>query len=154
MNAINFYRLARFFYEMKIPLLPGVFRWLMFLIYNSVIPPQCSIGKGSYFTHGGIGVVLHPDCKIGDRVSIGQGVTLGGSFGSSVPIVEDDVWIGPGVRILGGVKIGRNSIIGANAVVVNDVPENSVVGGVPAKIIKTIPPGSLDVSEGRLRDTL
>lgn len=152
MNAINFYRLARFFYEMRIPVLPGIFRWLMFLVYNSVIPPQCTIGKGSYFTHGGIGVVLHPDCKIGDRVAIGQGVTLGGSFGSDVPVVESDVWIGPGARILGGVKIGRNSIIGANAVVVRDVPENSVVGGVPAKIIKTIPPGALDALGGQLRN--
>jgi acetyltransferase-like isoleucine patch superfamily enzyme len=66
--------------------------------------------------------------------------------------VENDVWIGPGVRILGEVTVGSNSIIGANAVVTRDVAENSVVGGVPAKLIRTIKPGSLDVAGGRLLD--
>jgi serine O-acetyltransferase len=151
MNAIYFYRMAHFFYKVRIPIIPAAFRWLMFLIYNSVIPPKCVIGRGAYFTHGGIGVVLHPDCKIGDRVSIGQGVTLGGSFGSGAPIVGSDVWIGPGVRILGNVIIGSNCIIGANAVVTRDVPDNSIVGGVPAKLIRTIEPGALDVLNGQLR---
>jgi len=103
------------------------------------------------FAHGGIGVVLHPDCKIGERVMIGQGVTIGGTFGSGTPIVGSDVWIGPGVRILGDVTIGSNCIIGANAVVTRDVPDNSVVGGVPAKLLKTIEPGALDVLKGQLR---
>ena len=152
MNAIHIYRVANFLYRMHIPLLPGLLRFLMFLLYNSVIPPQCSIGKGSSLAHGGIGSVLHPDCRIGARVLIGQGVTLGGSFGSGAPIVESDVWIGPGVRILGKVTIKRNSIIGANAVVTRDVAENSVVGGVPAKLIRAIKPDSLDVANGRLRD--
>ena len=124
----------------------------MFLLFNSVLPPQCKIGKSSFFAHGGIGVVLHPDCRIGERVLIGQGVTIGGTFGSGVPTVENDVWIGPGVRILGDVTIGSNSIIGANAVVIRDVAENSVVGGIPAKLIRTIKPGSLDVVHGTLRD--
>lgn len=82
MNAIHIYRVANCLYRMHIPLLPGLLRFLLFLLYNSVIPPQCSIGKGSSFAHGGIGTVLHPDCRIGERVQIGQGVTLGGSFGS------------------------------------------------------------------------
>ena len=152
MNAIYIYRVANFLYRAHIPLLPGLLRFLMFLLYNSVIPPQCSIGKDSSFAHGGIGTVLHPDCRIGERVLIGQNVTLGGTFGSGVPTVESDVWIGPGVRILGKVTIKRNSIIGANAVVTRDVAENSVVGGVPAKLIRAIKPDSLDVANGRLRD--
>jgi len=151
MNAIKIYRIARFLYVAGIPILPGVIRWLMFLLYNSTIPPQCAIGRDSLFGHGGIGVVLHPDCKIGDRVLIGQGVTLGGTFGSGAPTVENDVWIGPGARILGELTIGQNSIVGANAVVTRDVPENSIVGGIPAKLIRTIEPGQLDVLEGRLR---
>lgn len=152
MNAIYSYRIAHFLEKNRIPILPELLRWLMFAMYNSVIPAKCIIGKGSLFAHGGIGVVLHPDCVIGERVMIGQGVTIGGTFGSGAPIVGSDVWIGPGVRILGDVKIGSNSIIGANAVVVRDVPENSVVGGVPAKLIRTIEPGALDVLEGRLRN--
>jgi len=152
MNAIYIYRVSSFLYRMHIPLLPGLLRFLIFLLYNSVIPPQCSIGKGSSFSHGGIGIVLHPDCCIGERVLIGQGVTLGGSFGSGAPSIESDVWIGPGVRILGEITIGQNSIIGANAVVIRDVAENSVMAGVPAKLIRSINPGSLDVAEGRLRN--
>lgn len=152
MNAIYLYRIAHFLAKSRIPILPGLFRWLIFILYNSVIPAQCVIGRGSLFAHGGIGVVLHANCKIGERVMIGQGVTIGGTFGSGTPIISSDVWIGPGVRILGDVTVGRNSIIGANAVVVRDVPENSIVGGVPAKLIKTIEPGALDVLKGRLRN--
>lgn len=152
MNAIRFYRLANFLYRSKVPLLPGFVRYLMFLLFNSFIPPQCQIGRGSYFAHGGIGVVLHPDCRIGERVLIGQGVTLGGTFGSGVPVIDDDVWIGPGVRILGDITVGNNSIIGANAVVTKDIEPNSVVGGVPARLIRTIKPGALDVINGKLED--
>jgi serine O-acetyltransferase len=152
MNAIYLYHIAHFLAKSRVPILPGLFRWLIFFLYNSVIPAQCVIGKSSLFAHGGIGVVLHPDCKIGERVMIGQGVTIGGTFGSGTPIVGSDVWIGPGVRILGDVTIGSNCIIGANAVVTRDVPDNSVVGGVPAKLLKTIEPGALDVLEGRLRN--
>lgn len=154
MNAIKLYRIARALSNAKVPVLPELLRLLIFFLYNSAIPPRCEIGKQSYFIHGGIGVVLHPDCKIGKRVAIGQGVTLGGSFGSGAPIVHDDVWIGPGARILGSVTIGRNSIIGANAVVVKDVAENSVMGGVPAKLIRTLKPGELDALEGSLRNSI
>jgi serine O-acetyltransferase len=153
MNAIYLYRIAHFLAKSRVPIIPGLLRSLIFFLYNSAIPAQCVIGRGTLFAHGGIGVVLHPDCKIGERVMIGQGVTIGGTFGSGAPIVGSDVWIGPGVRILGDVTIGRNSIIGANAVVVRDVPDNSVVGGVPAKLIRTIEPGALDVLEGRLRNS-
>lgn len=152
MNAIHLYRIASYLYRIHVPVLPGLLRFLMFLLYNSAIPPQCRIGRGSTFAHGGIGIVLHPDCRIGERVLIGQGVTLGGSFGSGAPTIGDDVWIGPGVRILGEVSIGSNTIIGANAVVTRDVAGNSVVGGVPARLIRTIRPGALDVAAGRLRD--
>lgn len=152
MNAIRLYRVAHYLHRKHIPLLPGLLRLLMFLLYNSVIPPECNIGKNSWFAHGGIGVVLHPDCFIGERVLIGQGVTIGGSFGSGAPTIENDVWIGPGVRILGAVTVGCNSIIGANAVVIKDVVENSVIGGVPGKLIRSIPPGALNVREGKLND--
>lgn len=152
MNAIHFYRVANLLYRLHIPLLPGFLRWLIFLLYNSAIPPQCYIGKDSWFAHGGIGVVLHPNCFIGERVLIGQGVTLGGSFGSGAPRIGNDVWIGPGARILGAVTVGCNSIIGANAVVIQDVKENSVIGGIPGKLIRSINPGALDVARGRLDD--
>lgn len=137
---------------MYVPFLPSLLRFLMFILYNSVIPPQCRIGNGSSFAHGGIGTVLHPNCIIGERALIGQGVTLGGTFGSGAPTVESDIWIGPGLRILGEITTGKNTVIGANAVVIHAVEENSVMGGVPAKLIRSIKPGSLDVAGGRLRD--
>ncbi len=153
MNAIYLYRVAHYLYCKHIPFLPNLLRLLIFLLYNSVIPPKCSIGKDSWFAHGGIGVVLHPDCLIGERVLIGQGVTIGGSFGSGVPKIGNDVWIGPGVRILGAITVGCNSIIGANAVVIQDVAENSVIGGIPGKLIRSIDPGALNVKEGVLNNT-
>ena len=152
MNAIHIYRLAHFLHVRRVPFIPTLLRFLMFFLYNSVIEPACHIGKGSYFAHGAIGIVLHPRCRIGDRVLIGQGVTLGGSFGSGPPTVENDVWIGPGARLLGAITVGQNSIVGANAVVTKDVAANSIVAGVPARVIKTIEPGSLDVANGILHD--
>jgi serine O-acetyltransferase len=74
---------------------------------------------------------------IGDRVHIDQGVTIGGNATSEgVPRVEDDVYIGAGAKLLGPILIGRGSVIGANAVVVKDVPQRSVVAGVPAVVIR------------------
>ncbi len=150
MNAIYSYRIAHHLYLLKIPVLPSILKWIIFLLYNSKIPPECSIGILSKFGHGGIGVVLHPKCVIGDRVLIGQGVTIGGSFGSGIPKINDDVWIGPGARIFGGISIGKNCVIGANSVVTKDVPDNCIVGGIPAKIIKKIQVNSLDVINGRI----
>ena len=70
---------------------------------------------------------------------IGQGVTIGRQLDpEGVPVIGNNVYISAGSRILGNIKIGNNVIIGANSVVIKDVPDNSIVAGVPAKIIKTI----------------
>jgi len=148
---MHIYRVSHYLYSLKIPILPIFFKWIIFLLYNSKIPPECSIGELSKFGHGGIGVVLHAECVIGDRVLIGQGVTIGGSFGSGVPKISSDVWIGPGARIFGDIRVGSNCVIGANSVVTKNIPDNCVVGGVPAKIIKEIPVNSLDVINGRMK---
>ena len=110
------------------------------MLHNSIIPPTAEIGKNSSFGYGGIGVVLHRNCIIGENCVIGQGCTIGGRAGhGGPPIIGDNVYIGPGARLLGDFKIGNNVVIGANAVVIKDVPDNSVVAGVPAKIINTDP---------------
>ena len=72
-------------------------------------------------------------------------------MGAGPPTIGDDVWIGPGARILGDISIGNNSVIGANAVVTKSFPANSVVGGVPARLLKTIGVGQLDTSSGTLQ---
>jgi serine O-acetyltransferase len=118
--------------------LPKIIELIIFLLYNSKIPSSCAIGKGTLLSYGGIGVVLHARCKVGNNVDIGTNVTIGGRSGHyDVPIIGNNVYIATGAKILGPIKIGSNVIIGANAVVINDVPDNVTVAGIPAKIIKS-----------------
>lgn len=135
-NAIKFYRIARFFYKRKIPFVPDLIKAIIFIIYNSSIPYECIIGKGSFFAYGGIGVVLHKRAKIGRNVVIGSNVTIGGKSGKwDVPVIADNVYISTGAKILGNVYVGEFVVIGANAVVIKDIPPNAVVAGIPAKIL-------------------
>lgn len=78
LNAIYFYRIARWLYLHHVPFLPKLITLLIFLIYNSKIPYQAHIGKGTTFGYGGVGVIVHSKAWIGDYVSIGQQVTIGG----------------------------------------------------------------------------
>ncbi|MGM1032031.1 MAG: serine O-acetyltransferase [Bacillota bacterium] len=137
MNAIYFYKIARFLYSFKIPLLPKFIKMIIFLIYNSSIPYESKIGKGTQFGYGGIGVVIHKKAVIGKNCIISQQVTIGGRSGlPEVPIIGNGVYIGAGAKILGPIKVGNNAKIGANAVIIKDVPDNAVVAGVPGKILK------------------
>jgi len=137
-NAISFYRAANWLWRHHIPLMPRILKLIIFILYNSSIPYDCSIGKGSFFGYGGIGVVLHRRSVLGCNVVISPGVTLGGRSGSEgVPLIGNNVYIATGAKILGDITIGDYVIIGANAVVLHSVPSGSVVAGVPAKIIKS-----------------
>ena len=139
MNAIYLYRVAHFLYCLKIPIIPFFIKQIIFLIFNSVVPYQCVIGKFSKLAYGGIGVVIHSRAVLGDKVIIGQNVTIGRKLDpSGVPVIGNNVYISAGSRILGNLTIGDNVIIGANSVVISDVPSNSIVAGVPAKIIRSI----------------
>jgi serine O-acetyltransferase len=96
-----------------------------------------NIGKGIYVGHFG-GIVVHEETVIGDNLNISQGVTIGqtnrGKY-MGTPIIGNNVYIAPGAKIIGGIKIGNNVAIGANAVVTKNVPDNAVVVGIPAEII-------------------
>lgn len=119
------------------PLLPKLLWHLQYLLFNSSVPGSCTLMKGTKFAYGGIGVVIHARAVVGRNCMIGQGVAISGKSGwYEVPVIGDNVEIHAGARVLGPVKIGDNVIIGANAVVVKDVPDNCVVAGVPARIIK------------------
>lgn len=136
LNAYHFWHLSSLLYRAKIPLLPSFIKLIIFLIYNSSIPFQCKIGKGTRFGYGGIGVVLHKRCTIGEKCTIGTNVTLGGKSGHyKVPIIGNNVYIATGAKILGPITIGNNVTIGANAVVINDVAEGETVAGIPARVI-------------------
>ncbi|WP_241697152.1 serine O-acetyltransferase [Winogradskyella eckloniae] len=110
---------------------------LCFLLYNSSIPYQCKINKGTRFGYGGIGVVLHKRVIIGSNCTIGTNVTIGGkSQHYEVPKIGNNVYIATGAKVLGPIHIGNNVTVGANAVVIDNVPDNAIVAGVPAKIIR------------------
>lgn len=100
------------------------------LLLGAELPGSCRIGKGIVLPHGGRGVVLHPTAVIGDDVIIFHQVTLGWNVE-----VKSGACIFPGAKVLEAVTIGRNSQVGANAVVTRDVPDDTVVAGVPARVI-------------------
>ncbi len=138
LNAIFFYRISRWLYCHHIPVLPKLFTLIIFLIYNSKVPYTAKIGKRTKFGYGGIGVVIHSDASIGCNCIISQHVTIGGGNSKypGVPIIGDNVKINHGSIVFGGIHIGNNVVIGANAVVNIPVPDNAIVAGVPAKIIR------------------
>lgn len=102
------------------------------------IHPGATIGKGLFIDHGH-GVVIGETTIIGDNVTLYQGVTLGGTgkeHGKRHPTIEDNVMISAGAKVLGSFTVGANSKIGAGSVVLNEVPPNSTVVGVPGHIVK------------------
>lgn len=107
--------------------------WRLQKKYHIQINPKAKIGYGFYIGHG-IGVVINYNATIGNNVNVSQFLTIGSNTGECATI-GDNVYIGPSVCVVGPVKIGSNSSIGAGAVVVNDVPQNATVVGVPAKVI-------------------
>lgn len=134
---IHFYRLSHFIYKLKIPIIPKLIYYFQYLAFNCAVPAEVKIGKNTRFGYGGIAVVIHKRATIGENCVIGTSVTIGGrSKHYEVPIIGDNVKISTGAKILGPIRIGNNVIIGANSVVISDVPDNSVVAGVPGKIIK------------------
>ena len=135
----HLYRFGHVMYKAKIPLLPLVMKLLIRILFYAAIDPKTEIGKNVLFGNNGLGIAIHPNTRIGDNVTITHHVTIGGSKGPGVPIIGDNVFIGAGARLFGDIKIGNNAKIGANAVVLIDVPENATAVGVPAKIIKHNP---------------
>ncbi|MCS7233485.1 MAG: serine O-acetyltransferase [Synergistetes bacterium] len=122
----------------KIPLLPRLLSHIVRFLTGIEIHPGAKIGKGFFIDHG-MGVVIGETAEIGDNVTIYHGVTLGGTGkekGKRHPTIDDGVVIGAGAKILGNIRIGRNSRIGAGSVVLKDVPPESTVVGVPGMVVK------------------
>ena len=138
------YRLAFHFDYLGCSFFAKFFSLINFFFFGIEIATKCKIGKGIFFPHTQ-GTVIGA-FSIGECVIIFQGVTLGArelnfSFDhKSRPVIEDNVTIGAGAKVLGGVNLGVGCSIGANAVVLNDVESGSVMVGIPAKkIIKSEP---------------
>jgi len=139
-------RLYLWSYERKIPFLTGHLYRKLILKYGCFIGPNAKIGMGIQFPHPN-GIVIGDGTIIGNNCIIYQQVTLGGRIigdaqRRNYPRVGNNVVIFAGAKIIGGVKIGDNVIIGANSVVNKDMPADSIVAGVPAKIIKKINTGT------------
>lgn len=137
MNALSLYRIGRWCYERRIPLVPALAYRLIYLLCNAAIPMSADIGEGVELAYGGLGLVLHERCKIGRFVSIGHRVTIGGrSRRWGVPVIEDRAVIGAGATLLGPIVVGAESVVAANAVVLDDVPPRAVVAGMPARVVR------------------
>jgi len=143
-KAIGFHRCAHFLHSLQVPFFPRMISEVSRFVTGIDIHPGAKIGRNLIIDHGH-GVVIGETAEIGDQVIIYQGVTLGGTDlrrAKRHPTVENGVVIGAGAKVLGNIRIGTGSRIGANSVVVSDVPANSTAVGIPAKIIKNgIEPG-------------
>ncbi|MFW9846755.1 MAG: serine O-acetyltransferase, partial [Candidatus Thorarchaeota archaeon] len=149
-QAILLHRIANFLHRLGIPYVPRFLSHVNRVMTQIEIHPGARIGSDFFIDHGG-GVVIGETAEIGNNVTIFQGVTLGGvsmTREKRHPTVGNDVVIGSGAQILGPVKIGNRVRIGANAVVTEDIPDDSVVVGVPGRIVarngKKVPKIDLD----------
>lgn len=138
LHALVAHRVAHFFYRLRLVFLARLISQISRFFTGIEIHPGAKIGKRFFIDHG-MGVVIGETSIIGDDVLIYQGVTLGGTGlqkGKRHPTIGNNVVIGGGAKVLGNITVGDNSYIGSNAVVINDVPANSTVVGVPGRITK------------------
>jgi serine O-acetyltransferase len=137
-QAVLVHRAAHALHESGVPMVPLALAYGIRAVSGVEIHPAASIGAEPFIDHGS-GVVIGETAEIGDRVTIYQGVTLGGTGfarGKRHPTVGDDVTIGSGAKLLGPITVGTGSKIGANTVVIEDVPASSTVVGNPGHPVR------------------
>lgn len=137
-KALRAYRRAHWFYLRKHNFIAKLISACARKRTGIDIHPGATIGKGLFIDHG-VGLVIGETTEIGDNVTLYQGVTLGGTgkdVGKRHPTLEDDVMVSAGAKILGPVRIGKGSKIGAGSVVLKDVPPYCTVVGVPGRVVR------------------
>jgi serine O-acetyltransferase len=137
-QALLAYRVAHALDEAEIPLAPTAISYLSRAVTGVEIHPAARIGDDFFIDHGS-GVVIGETAEIGDRVTLYQGVTLGGTGfqrGKRHPTLGDNVTVGSGAKLLGPIEVGHGAKVGANTVVIEDVPPNSTVVGNPGHTVK------------------
>ena len=130
--------ISHFLYKKNLLFLARLISQIARFLTGIEIHPGATLGAGILIDHG-MGVVIGETAELGDRITIYQGTTLGGTGkekGKRHPTVGNNVVIGAGSKVLGNIKIGSNSKIGANSVVLDDVPEGATVVGIPGKVVK------------------
>lgn len=138
LHALIMHRIAHKLNYWKIPLIPRIISNISRFLTGIEIHPAARIGRRFFIDHG-MGVVIGATTIIGDDVLLYQGVTLGGTgneHGKRHPTLGDNIVVGSGAKVLGNIEIGSNSRIGAGSVVVDSVPENSTVVGIPGRIVR------------------
>ncbi|MFC1903223.1 serine O-acetyltransferase [Chloroflexota bacterium] len=136
-HARQFHRLAHTLYRWRIPVLPRLISHSARFFTGIEIHPGAKIGDGFFIDHG-MGVVIGETAEIGENVTLYQDVTLGGTSQQKVkrhPTLGKNVVVGVGAQLIGAITIGDNSKIGAGSVVINSVPPNATVIGVPGRVV-------------------
>jgi serine O-acetyltransferase len=137
-QALLAHRVAHALWEADVPLVPRTIAYTSRSVTGVEIHPAARIGSDFFIDHGS-GVVVGETAEIGDRVTLYQGVTLGGTGfarGKRHPTLQDDVTVGSGAKLLGPVTVGRNAKVGANTVVIEDVPDHTTVVGNPGHPVR------------------
>jgi serine O-acetyltransferase len=137
-QALLAHRISHALKDAGVPLVPTAIAYTSRAVTGVEIHPAARIGTDFFIDHGS-GVVIGETAEIGDRVTLYQGVTLGGTGfarGKRHPTVEDDVTIGSGAKLLGPITVGHGAKVGANTVVIEDVPARSTVVGNPGHPVK------------------
>lgn len=141
---LKIYRVARWLHLHHVPVLPKVLKAVNRIAFGVVLPPSATIGSNVLLSYQGLGTVIHKDAVIDDDVTIASCVTIGGRSGNhTVPHIKKGAFIGTGAKVLGPVVVGEYASIGANAVVLEDIPPYAVAVGIPAKVIKYNKPEDL-----------
>ncbi len=138
-HAIVSYRMSHFLFKRKFFFLARLISQITRLLTGIEIHPGATIGRMLFIDHG-MGVVIGETAEIGDRVTLYQGVTLGGTgkhSGKRHPTLGDDVVVGSGAKVLGPIRVANGTKIGANSVLLKDTITNSTAVGIPARVINT-----------------
>lgn len=138
LHAVWWHLVAHWFFNHQLYFLARVISQVSRFFTGIEIHPGAKIGRRLFIDHG-MGIVIGETCTIGDNVTIYQGVTLGGTgkeSGKRHPDIGDNVLIAAGSKVLGNIKVGNNVNVGANSVVLRDVPDYCTVVGIPGHIVK------------------
>ena len=134
-------KLFRFYARLQawgIPVVPRLLYMLNRILFSVVLPPTVVMGRNVTLAYQGLSTVVHARARIGSNVYIGPCVVIGGRGGEhGVPVIENNVFIGAGARVLGPVTVGERAVVAAGAVVIRSVDAGTTVAGVPAKMINS-----------------
>ncbi|RJP15258.1 MAG: serine O-acetyltransferase [Candidatus Abyssobacteria bacterium SURF_5] len=156
-HALQFHRIAHWLWNRRLKLFGRLISQLARFLTGIEIHPGATIGSGFFIDHG-MGVVIGETAEVGNNVTLYHGVTLGGTSWKKEkrhPTIGDNVIIGAGASVLGPIRVGENARVGSGSVVIEDVPPNTTVVGIPGKVVygkRTDILSAVDLEHGNLPD--